>query len=267
VRPEPCWLRERLWSSYYFLRVGKEIAMVSHDKGPLIPAALTEANLEARDFRLDYAARVLQAFHSRRDTPMPPDERASLQEDLKLAGECDSMGPCECHRCACRRNKACVMYGPNKGTRAVFWHPTIWPKLEKSNAFFYTCFDTCYHCGDRLERNEKQWLCEDRRKAARATTTMRLSPYSMLRHTRQLTHEEKTRDIRVGCKLEMFACPRGCDAESVQKWQEYFSLCPEVTPEGMATHFKSDHPNDKGFNLNAQYHSRAMTGATSSTAK
>ena len=62
MRPEPCWLRERLWSSYYFLGVGKATAMVSHDKGPLTPVALTEANLEARDFRLDYAARVLQAF-------------------------------------------------------------------------------------------------------------------------------------------------------------------------------------------------------------
>ena len=55
MRPEPCWLRERLWSSYYFLGIGKATAMVSHDKGPLTPVALTEANLEARDFRLDYA--------------------------------------------------------------------------------------------------------------------------------------------------------------------------------------------------------------------
>jgi hypothetical protein len=241
--------------------------MASHDKGPMIPAALTEANLEARDFRLDYATRVLQAFHSRRDTPMPPDEQMLLQEDLKLARECDTMGPCQCDRCACRRNKACAMYGPNGGTRAVFWHPTIWPKLEKSNTFFYTCFETCYHCGDQLEREQKQWLCEDRRKAARATSTVRLTPYSILQHTRKLTDEEKNRDIRVGCVLVVYKCPRGCDSESNKKWEESLAICPDVTPEDLAKHFKSDHPYDKGFVLHAQYHYKAMMGATSSTAK
>ena len=173
--------------------------MALHDKGPLIPAALTEANLEARDFRLDYAARVLQAFHSRRDTPMPPDEHMLLQEDSELARECKSMGPCSCDGCARRRNLACVMYGPSNGTRAVFWHPTIWPKIKKSKAFCYT--ETCKHCGDQLECDQKEWLCEDRRKAARTTYTVRLSPYSICSVLTSSLMKRRTGTLESGVNL------------------------------------------------------------------
>jgi hypothetical protein len=86
MRPEPCWLRERLWSSYYFLGVGKATAMVSHDKGPLTPVALTEANLEARDFRLDYAAKVLDAFQKRKAAAEETHEarNARLEHEAKI---------------------------------------------------------------------------------------------------------------------------------------------------------------------------------------
>ena len=54
--------------------------LAQQDKGPLIPMALTEANLEARDFRLDHAAKVLEAFKKRKADVTTADNEVQTAE-------------------------------------------------------------------------------------------------------------------------------------------------------------------------------------------
>ena len=173
------------------------------------------------------------------------------QEDAQHAGDCNSMVPCQCDDHACRRTIACVMRGPNRGTRAVFWHPTVWPKTESHRL----CYEghTCYKCGTLLNRTVGQWLCEDKRKAARATTSTRMSPYSILSRTRVLTDEEKSWDTRVPCEFVLYECPLGCDVESAAKWKEHVSINAEITPESLALPFKSDHHWDNGRSIHEKH--------------
>ena len=152
--------------------------------------------------------------------------------------DCNSLGPCPCSTCAHGRNLACVMYGPNRGTRAVFWHPVVVPNTIKP---YISTREECSSCGAPNHKQTTSWLCEDRRRAAREQHTTRLAPYLAVTRYRNLTDVERNRDIRVSCVMETYSCTNGCDAESVSKWREYLENNREPTPQGLALAFHDCH--------------------------
>ena len=170
--------------------------------------------------------------------------------------ECESLGPCDCSECACRRNLACVMYGPNRGKRAVFWHPTVWPKSkQKWNSHPST---SCYFCGGQLNRTTVTWLCEDRRKNPRRPipATLVVKNHSRMSEDefRKWMTRDRNKDIRVQCEMVLYSCHRGCDVENVNCWQEYLNSTSEPTPHGAASRFRSEHPRDRGNRIDEKYH-------------
>ena len=188
---------------------------------------------------------------------MASNEQMFTKEDEQNAKDCNSLGPCSCSLHACRRNLACVMFGPQRGQRAVFWHPTV---NQVSNRWDFGCLS----CGAPIHREKFSWLCEDQRRAAPRKETIRITPYLIASCDRVLTEEEKNRDIRKPCEMYLCSCTNGCDAESVSKWQEYIKSNPDPAPQDLALHFRSNHPWDRGYTLHEKHRLPSRTTATSS---
>ena len=177
---------------------------------------------------------------------MASNEEIFSKKDEQDARDCNSLGPCSCSLCACRRNLACVMHGPQKGTRAVFWHPKV---NQVSSRWDFGCLS----CGAPTHREKFSWLCEDQRRAAPRKETIRITPYLIASRDRVLTEQEKNRDIRKPCEMYLHRCTNGCDAESVSKWQEYINSNPDPAPQDLALHFRSDHPWDRGCTIHEKH--------------
>ena len=104
--------------------------------------------------------------------------------------ECWSTAACRCVVCCGPRNLACVFFGPQGGLRAKICHTHTWPKNDTLRTNSFTPWLNCYNCLSKLNTHQGTWQCEDKRKAARSSTTVRVTPYLACTRTRVLTDEE-----------------------------------------------------------------------------
>ena len=154
-----------------------------------------------------------------------PSEARQLEPD-----ECWRTTVCYCTVCCGPRNLACVFFGPQRGARAMFCHQRVWPKNDSLRLSNFSPRSTCYNCLSKLTVHHGTWQCEDKRRAARASRTVRVTPYLAYTQTRALTEAEMSRNIMTTCDLEWYECPKGCDSDSAELVRACLNRDGDVCP-------------------------------------